>query len=353
MKAFIRSAPVNFVLAIFVGVLVFAPLGVRAQSGDISELLNRLDRLERDLSTMGRELARGAAPTSLGASSTAPARIVAPAQPLSKGSENTLARLDTRLNALEEEVRVATGRAESLTFRMDEILRRLDKLVADVDYRLSTLEQGGARLPKMTAAPSPPGVQRVVPGGAKPRALGAVTQGQLEGVTGASETEEFKEAKTLRREGSALPSSPSSIESAALPAADKNVLKGETPKEQYQYAFGLLRQSRYEQAEEALRAFIRLHGEDALASNARYWLGETFYVRGDHVRAAEAFLDGYQKDPKGGKASDTLLKLGMSLAALNKKSEACTTFGKMEQDFTDMSASLRKKVTRAKKQNGC
>ena len=338
----------RFVLVVLLSALVVAPVGVRAQSTDIGAPIDRLDRLEKDISAMGRDLARGSAPAPA-AVSAAPAR---PTGPLPAGAENAVARLDTRLGALEEEVRVTTGRIESLTFRMDEILRRLDKLVGDVDYRLSLLEKGGATLPKVTAAPSPPGVQRAVPGGGAPRALGAITQGQLETVTGKDEKEEFAAAgQTTAAPVGSTPSK--AVEIAALPAADKSVLKGETPKEQYQYAFGLLRQARYEQAEEALRAFVRLNGSDALAPNARYWLGETFYVRADYVHAAESFLEAYQKDPKGAKAPDTLLKLGMSLGALNKKPEACTTFAKLEQDFKDVSATMKKKLARAKTDNGC
>ena len=67
-------------------------------------------------------------------------------------------------------------------------------------------------------------------------------------------------------------------------------------KEQYNYAFGLLRQANYDKAELALQEFVKLHPKEALTSNARYWLGETFYVRAAYVQAAEVFLEGYQAD---------------------------------------------------------
>ena len=131
------------------------------------------------------------------------------------------------------------------------------------------------------------------------------------------------------------------------------VLPQGTAKEQYKYAFGLLRQANYDKAELALQEFVKLHPKDTLAGNARYWLGETYYVRAAYVQAAEAFLESYQTAPKGAKATDSLLKLGMSLGGLDKKREACAAFDKLLKDFKTISAGVRNTVTREKQKNDC
>ncbi len=131
------------------------------------------------------------------------------------------------------------------------------------------------------------------------------------------------------------------------------VLPQGTPKEQYNYAFGLLRQANYDKAELALQEFVKLHPKEDLVGNARYWLGETFYVRAAYVQAAEVFLEGYQADPKGPKAPDSLLKLGMSLAGLDKKREACAAFDKLTKDFPKVSAGIRNTVKREKQKSSC
>ena len=59
--------------------------------------------------------------------------------------------------------------------------------------------------------------------------------------------------------------------------------------EQYDYAFGLLRAADYANAEVALGTFIKSHPDNSLTSNAHYWLGETYYVRGKYGDAAAAF----------------------------------------------------------------
>ena len=118
-------------------------------------------------------------------------------------------------------------------------------------------------------------------------------------------------------------------------------------------AFSLLRQGKYDEASTALKQFIADHKDDKLASNARYWLGETHYVKGAYVDAAETFLEGYQTDPQGPKAPDALLKLGMSLSSLDKKNEACAAFQKLRSDYPNASAGLKTTLQREWEKNGC
>ena len=89
-----------------------------------------------------------------------------------------------------------------------------------------------------------------------------------------------------------------------------------TPQQQYDYAFGLLRQANYAGAEEAFSAFLVENPDHTLAGNAKYWLGETYYVRGNYQQAAVTFAEGFESYPDNSKAPDNLLKLGMSLASL-------------------------------------
>ena len=71
------------------------------------------------------------------------------------------------------------------------------------------------------------------------------------------------------------------------------------------------------------------------------------------MQAAEVFLDGYQKDPKGSKAPDMLLKLGMSLARLEKTREACAAFARLTADFPKVSAGIKNAMVRERKRNNC
>jgi tol-pal system protein YbgF len=335
-----------FIAAIFM--MVAGALPAFAQNTDLRSLLDRLDRLERDIRTLNVQLSRGGGAALPKGGAATITRTTRGAVPGAAPSGHALARIEVRFGALEEELRASTGRVEGLGHVLDQVSKRLDKLVADVDFRLSALERAASAVlqgtaagpPQLSAAPSPPSVQQVIPGAdgqgfAKaPQNLGTISQSALGSAPVAGST------------GAAQPL-------AAPPAAEPDVLPEGTPDDQYRFAFGLLRQARYDDAEVALRAFLRAHGSDALARNARYWLGETYYVRGDYKQAAVVFYEGYNSAPKGPKAADTLLKLGMSLASIEKKKLACATFDKLAKEFPDVAPNIAKLVTRERQRVGC
>lgn len=298
-----------------------------AQDAGLRPLLDRLERLERDIKTLNLQLARG------GVKLPFPAAT----QPQSQALDDSAnARLEVRLGALEEELRAAYGNVEQLSYDLNQINIRIDKLVGDVDFRLSTLERMGGGKAVAQAVPRPPPVQTMAPGGfaSEPGNLGTVS------------------ARAIQSLGQEAGGQPAQAALQVQPEADPILPQG-TPKERYTYAFGLLRQANYEQAEAALRAFLRSHGEDPLASNARYWLGETHYVRHEYEKAAKVFMEGYQKDPKGSKAPGSLLKLGMSLYSLDKKREACAAFEKLKADFPEAPAAIRKTMDREWQRGAC
>ena len=94
--------------------------------------------------------------------------------------------------------------------------------------------------------------------------------------------------------------------------------------EQYQYAFDFLQKREFKKARQAFEAFIEANPDSDLTENARYWRAETFYVEKDYVNATSAFLESYEQHPSGQKAPDSLLKLALSLAAVEQGDKACT-----------------------------
>ena len=123
--------------------------------------------------------------------------------------------------------------------------------------------------------------------------------------------------------------------------------------EQYQYAMAFLRKGQYEQATSALSAFVAAHPRGQLASNALYWLAESYYARGLFDQAAVHFAEGYQKFPDGAKGPDSLLKLGMSLGRLNKRAEACTTLAELRRRYPDAPVNIQSGAKAARDRFGC
>ncbi|MGB8275899.1 MAG: YbgF trimerization domain-containing protein, partial [Alphaproteobacteria bacterium] len=109
----------------------------RAQTGDMRPLFDRMDRLERDLNLLQRQVYRGAVE---GGELAMPAGESAAAAP-----SNAVTGMEVRINQLESEMRALTGRVEESNHAVDQLKDRLDKLVTDVDNRLVVLEQEAAK----------------------------------------------------------------------------------------------------------------------------------------------------------------------------------------------------------------
>ena len=125
------------------------------------------------------------------------------------------------------------------------------------------------------------------------------------------------------------------------------------PLKRYEFAHWLLKKTRYDEAESAFRQFIAAHGDDPLASNAEYWLAEIFFVSSRYKESAEAFLEGYKKFPKGTKAPDNLLKLGISLARLGDNADACDAFDRLAVAFPNARPPIKVRAQRERDRIAC
>jgi tol-pal system protein YbgF len=103
----------------------------------------------------------------------------------------------------------------------------------------------------------------------------------------------------------------------------------------YEQGYGDYLQRDYAGAETAFSQLVKNHPDDPLAGSAKYWVGESYFVRKQYKKAADTFLAGYRKYSASDKAPDMLLKLGMSLAELGQKDAACSTFKELTEKFPD------------------
>lgn len=244
-----------------------------------SNLARQVERLRRDLNDLQRFVYKGGEAPEGGESAAAAT------------DSGVTARMQVQITQMQEQMRSMNGRVEEVEHRMLVLEQRLDRMAQDLEVRLQEIEDrvGGV-------ATADGGNEVAVDDGAS-------DSGNL-GTT--------PEASVL----------------AGMP-------DDSSPRQQYDYAFELLKQRDYDSAAVALQAFLDRNPDDQLAGNALYWLGETRYVQKDYKEAAKVFLEGYKRFPEGTKAPDNLLKLGMSLAALDETESACKTFVKLESSFPD------------------
>lgn len=271
---------------------------------DTRELMNRLQRLENEMQTLNREVYRGG-----GGSAGAPASSGAPAG-------NVAAGFEVRLQRLESEMQTLTGRYEEAAFQVGQLRDQLTKLQTDIDFRLSRLEQGQGG-----------GLSASAPG--------------LEG-----------DKASPTKGGKATTDAPPPPAAAAVDSGAGTLPTG-SAQEQYDYAFNLLRQADYANAEKAFAQFLKSHPDNALSSNAQYWMGETLYVRNKFKEAAVAFAEGYQKYPKSNKAPDSLLKLSLALSAMKANDDACAALGELTKSYKDAPATIKRRAEQEKNRLKC
>ena len=115
-------------------------------------------------------------------------------------------------------------------------------------------------------------------------------------------------------------------------------------KEQYEFATSFLKVGDYGTAEKAFREFVLTHPDDELAGSAQYWYAETFRIRQLFTDAASAYLEGYQKYPKGKKAPINLLKLGVSMVQIGEKDQGCKMINGVELQYPKANQSVLQKA---------
>jgi len=126
-----------------------------------------------------------------------------------------------------------------------------------------------------------------------------------------------------------------------------------TPRDEYDLAYGYVLRKDYALAEEGLRAFLKKYPGDHLAADANYWLGESLFQRQRYREAAESFLTVSTKYERAGKAPDALLRLGQSLAALKEKDAACASFGELPRKYPKAPANVKQAAEKEQKRMGC
>lgn len=127
----------------------------------------------------------------------------------------------------------------------------------------------------------------------------------------------------------------------------------QSPKDEYDLAYGYILRKDYALAEDSLRAFIRKHPSDRMVPDANYWLGESLFQRQRYREAAESFLIVPTKFETSNKAPEALLRLAQSLAALREKESACATLGEISRKYPRAPQSVKQAAEREQKRAGC
>ncbi len=115
-------------------------------------------------------------------------------------------------------------------------------------------------------------------------------------------------------------------------------MPGGSDRDNYQAAFELLKEQRYEPAAIAFRQFLVTYPKSELADNAQYWLAESYYVTQKFEEALAAFELVVSNYPRSRKVPDALLKIGYCNYELKRFPVARQALARVQQEYGDTTA---------------
>ena len=241
---------------------------------------------------------------------------------LSSNDEDVLTRHLLKLSDIEKQFQDLTNKFEEINFKIDKLSSRLSKVQADNQLRFQNLE--GEDTDKKVSSK-----KKVLPGSSQPQDLGAVSYKSSETNEVTQQTQSIDTTGTVITEKF---------------ISEEKILPNDKPDKQYEFATSFLKQGDYTTAERALREFVMTNPEHKMAGSAQYWYAETFRIRQLYTDAASAYLEGYQKYPKGEKAPVNLLKLGVSMVQIGEKDQGCKMINGVEKQYPDANQSVIQKA---------
>lgn len=113
---------------------------------------------------------------------------------------------------------------------------------------------------------------------------------------------------------------------------------GGSDRDNYQAAFELLKEQRYEDAARAFEQFLQTYPDSELADNGQYWLAESYYVTGQFEQALGEFESVINDYPDSRKAADALLKMGYCNYELERWEAARDALQRVQREFPETTA---------------
>ena len=289
-----------------------------------------LELIQKDLKTLEKAVYSGSINTS----------SLSNQENFDQSSEDVLTRHLLKLSDIENQFQELTNKFEEINFKLDKLSNRLSKVQADNQVRFQEVENAlssGEVNQKLTSRPKET-VEKVLPGSSQPQDLGSIS---YKDNVDKNTTQQIQSVETT-----------SSIVTETF-QAEQTILPDDIPEKQYEFATSFLKVGDYNTAERAFREFVLANPENALAGNAQYWYAETFRIRQLYTDAASAYLEGYQKYPKGEKAPINLLKLGVSMVQIGEKEQGCKMIEGVAKQYPKANQSVLQKAKYESKKFEC
>ena len=274
----------------------------RAQSDDAAA--KRFERIERQLREV-RDIVLQARSTGQ------------PVEIKMAGPDPEMATLRTRIDDLELTLRQTTGQIDSLSQELAKTRRDLKALESDnraLQDRMAAAEgqlASAAQAASQAAKPAPEVATPAKVPVAVPKPQAAVKAPTAANATG-ERTAAFQRAKQLLLDGQ-------------FPAASA-----------------------------AFQDYVDQYGDTAPnGPEARYWLGETLFIRGSYADAASAYIGAIRGWPPTVWGAEAVVKLSMSLVELNRIPDACRTLDEFGRRYPAAAPATKARADKARLRAKC
>ncbi len=259
-------------------------------------------------------------------------------------SEDVLTRHLLKLSEIEGQFRELTNNFEEINFKLDKLSNRLSKIQADNQVRFQDIEtslSSGILSDNSSKLSLKPKIDenKILPGSSQPQDLGSISYKDTETTDTSQQIQSVETTATIVTEN--------------FQSEDKILPQDVSPEKQYEFATSFLKVGDYSTAERAFREFVLSNTDHELAGSAQYWYAETFRIRQLYTDAASAYLEGYQKYPKGKKAPINLLKLGVSMVQIGEKDQGCKMITGVELQYPNANQSVIQKAKYESKKFEC
>lgn len=283
-----RSPRIAFALVLF----VTAAMPVAAAAQDVN---GRLDRVESQLRALQRKVFPDGAGKTFAPEITAG---TAPAAPAAAAP--------------------STSAVTDLLARMDAVEAQLARLTSQVEVNSNRLSKLEARIGAMDGAEAGAGDASTPP----PASGDAITSNTAAMTGGASQRATTPPPTPAHASAPAPVARPSADRVAAVKAVIMPD-SGDKGEDEYLYGYRLWDAKLYPEAEQQLQKVVEQYPRHKRISYTRNLLGRAYLDDGKPGTAAQWFVQNYQADKAGDRASDSLLYLAVAMQQLKETKRAC------------------------------
>ena len=326
-----------FKLVILKLFLILNLVFINISFADNHNIYETLEIIKNDLKTLERAVYSGSIEVKANANDSS-------VSDLDQNSEDVLTRHLLKLSAVEDQFRELTNKFEEINFKLDKLSTRVSKIQADNQIRFQDIEtkissENISSVENQLSSKPKTDEQKVLPGSSQPQDLGTISY---------KDTETNETSQQIQSVDTTA-----SIVTETFQSEEKILPQDLNPVEQYEFATSFLKVGDYSTAERAFREFVLSNPDHELAGSAQYWYAETFRIRQLYTDAASAYLEGYQKYPKGKKAPINLLKLGVSMVQIGEKDQGCKMINGVELQYPNANQSVIQKAKYESKKFEC